>query len=75
MTDSKPWYQSVTIWGALLAAGSPLLRLVGYEGELDPAHTADLLATIGTGVGAAMALYGRLTANTTIGPKPDPRLP
>jgi len=35
MIDSKAWYQSKTVWGALIAVAASLLRLGGVELGLD----------------------------------------
>lgn len=67
MDDMKAWYQSKTIWGALIAVLAPLLQVVGlnlpggFENEL-----AEGLVTVAGGVGGLVALYGRLSATSAI---------
>lgn len=67
MDDMKAWYQSKTIWGALIAVLAPLLQVVGlnlpggFENEL-----VEGLVTVAGGVGGLVALYGRLAATSAI---------
>ena len=67
MDTMKAWYQSKTVWGALIAVAAPLLHVVGlnlpagFENEL-----AEGLMTVAGGVGGLIALYGRLSATSTI---------
>jgi Zn-dependent protease len=62
MTDSKPWYTSVTLWGLVLALVGHFLRggdLLGAEGQ-------ELLSQILTYGGISAAGYGRVRASTTL---------
>ncbi|MDH0615336.1 MULTISPECIES: hypothetical protein [unclassified Agrobacterium] len=67
MDSSKAWYQSRTIWGALIAVFAPLFSIAGLdlpagmEGEL-----AEGLVTVAGGIGGLIALYGRLSATRAI---------
>lgn len=67
MDSTKPWYQSRTIWGALIAVFAPLFTISGFDlpaglhGEL-----ADGLMTVAGGIGGLIALYGRLSATRAI---------
>lgn len=67
MDTVKAWYQSKTVWGALIAVLAPLLQAVGlnlpagFEGEL-----AEGLTTVAGGIGGLIALYGRLSATCAI---------
>ncbi|NTF31269.1 hypothetical protein [Rhizobium skierniewicense] len=67
MTEMKAWYQSKTVWGALIAVVAPLLHVVGlnlpagFENDL-----AEGLMTVAGGVGGLIALYGRLAATRAI---------
>ncbi len=67
MNDTKAWYYSKTIWGALIAVFAPLLHAAGLNlpGGVE-AEFADGLATVAGGIGGLVALYGRLSATTTI---------
>lgn len=68
MLDVKPWYQSKTVWGALIAIAAPLLGRAGLEvGGAEQAQIADALTTLAGTVGGLLALYGRLTATKGVG--------
>lgn len=68
VTDSEPWYLSRVTLGAILAAIAPVAALFGHAISVaDQASVVDLLASIGSLVGAALALYGRWFAKTPIG--------
>ncbi|MCM2477624.1 hypothetical protein HGO38_29690 [Rhizobium sp. CG5] len=67
MQDLKLWYQSKTIWGALVAVASSLLGLAGVHLGLDEqGDLADLLVGLGGSLGGLLALYGRISAKTGI---------
>ncbi len=67
MQDLKSWYQSKTIWGALVAVLSSLLGLAGVQLGLDEqGDLADLLVGLGGSLGGLLALYGRISAKTGI---------
>ena len=66
----KNWYQSKTVWGALVVILSALLRAAGYEfGEAEAAQLTDAASTIATAIGGLLAIYGRLTAKLPISQK------
>ena len=68
MLEMKPWYQSKTVWGALIAIGSPLLRHVGFDlGSAEEEQLADALTTLAGTLGGLLALYGRLSATKGVG--------
>ena len=64
MNESKPWYASTAVWGGVLAALSPLIALAGYR--IDAGQAADLLAAVGSLIGGALAVYGRVRATAVI---------
>ncbi|MFN7011130.1 MAG: hypothetical protein ACK4PN_13955 [Allorhizobium sp.] len=67
MLDAKPWYQSKTVWGALIAIAAPLLKQAGVElGLAEQANLADALTTIVGALGGVLAIYGRVTAKGPI---------
>ena len=70
MDDTKPAIASTTVWGSLIAlvgAFAPiLLNVVGIRAPVDQAATIGAVTQLATGVGAAIALYGRLTATKKI---------
>ncbi len=68
MIDSKAWYQSKTVWGALIAVAASLLRLGGVELGLDiQGELADAAVTLAGAIGGLLALYGRVSAQASIG--------
>lgn len=68
MIDSKAWYQSKTVWGALIAVAASLLRLGGVELGLDiQGQLADAAVTLAGAIGGLLALYGRVSAQASIG--------
>lgn len=70
----KNWYQSKTIWGALIAVAASALQLAGLEiGAADQAELADIAVTLTGAAGGLLALYGRLVATSSIGGKAPSR--
>jgi hypothetical protein len=68
MENSKQWYQSKTVWGALVAIVASLLHVSGMD--LDAGgqqQLADSLVAISGAVGGLIALYGRLRADKKLG--------
>ena len=67
MTDIKPWWQSRTLWGAVVTIVSAILGLAGVElGEADRGSLVELLASLGAAVGGVIAILGRLQAKQRI---------
>ena len=81
-SDVKAWYQSKTLWGVIVsAAGKVVASYYGLAvSEVDLGHATDAVvalansdsinAAIALGasfVGDAVAFYGRVKANKTIG--------
>lgn len=67
MTHTKPWYASLTIWGAIVSVVASVLSL--FEVRLDPQLQSDLrdwLLAGATLAGGAAALWGRLRASRRI---------
>jgi hypothetical protein len=63
MDETKQWYQSKTVWGALIAIIASLLPAMGME--LDGSvqgQLADNLVSLAGAIGGLVAIYGRLTA-------------
>lgn len=70
MDGMKAWYQSKTIWGALIAVGASLLQVAGIELGADiQADLADIAVTLAGAAGGLLAIYGRISAETGIGGK------
>ncbi len=70
MDTTKPAVASTSVWGSLIAlvgAFAPIiLSAVGVKAPADQAATLSTATQLATGVGAAVALYGRLTATKKI---------
>lgn len=67
MHDTKPWYTSVTVWGAIVSVLASALSL--FDVRLDAQLQADLrdwLLSAATLAGGAVALWGRLRASRRI---------
>ena len=63
MNDVKAWYQSRSVWGALIAIAASLANGAGIEVTAgDEAELADFaVAAVGT-IGGLVALFGRISA-------------
>jgi hypothetical protein len=71
MEDTKPAVASTGVWGsviALVGVFAPLvLSAVGVKAATDQQAVVATGLQLATGLGAALALYGRLTATKKIG--------
>lgn len=70
--DSKAWWASKTIWGALIAGASTLLALFGVK--IDEATqkalidaTLGVIAAVGVLGGLVVTIWGRFAARKTLG--------
>ena len=72
--ENKPWYASRTIWGTIVSVLAVILTLTLHRNVSadTQASVADLLCNsvppLVAFVGQAVAIYGRVKAETTIGP-------
>lgn len=70
--DSKPWYESLTIWGIVVMGFMglmlPLIGKADYAAffEAEKAGIIEWLGALGTVIGGLMAFIGRLRAVTKI---------
>ena len=67
---SKKWYQSLTVWGAIVAVASAVLTAA--VGAIDQQFgtnlaSASVVTNIVSALGGIAAIIGRLTATTKIG--------
>ncbi|MEP3439041.1 MAG: hypothetical protein ABJN75_20010 [Hoeflea sp.] len=68
MTDIKPWWQSRTLWGAIVTLGSAALGLAGLDlGDADREALIELMTSLGAAIGGVIAIFGRITAKNRIG--------
>ena len=68
MTDeTKPWYMSRTVWGALIAIAASLANAAGIEIKAgDEGELADILVSAAGTVGGLIAIYGRISARRPV---------
>jgi hypothetical protein len=68
MSDTKHWYQSKAVWGAMVTIVASLAQLAGLEidGEAQD-QIGEALMAISGGIGGLVAIYGRIRAETRIG--------
>nr|WP_298100717.1 hypothetical protein [uncultured Shinella sp.] len=68
MTDeTKPWYMSRTVWGALIAITASLANAAGVEIKAgDEGELADLLVSAAGTIGGLIAIYGRISARRPV---------
>ncbi len=64
--DAKVWFQSKTVWGAIIAGIVPLLTSV-FKVEFPADFSADLAGQLAGLFGAGLAIYGRIKAVKKIG--------
>lgn len=68
MFDSKPWYMSKTVWGALVAIIASFLGLWDMDiPASEQARIVDLLIQVAAGGGGLLALVGRFMATRRLG--------
>ncbi|WP_449246283.1 hypothetical protein [Desulfarculus baarsii] len=70
-TETKPWYQSKTIWGGVVSFIAVVGGLFGLNMNADEqtAVTEGLMA-VGGLIGVGMTIWGRLSASKGIGKAP-----
>ncbi len=67
MNETKPWWQSQTIYGVIIAMLGVVGRLLGYElTEADQHTLVSIVSTLIEGVGAVWAIIGRVRATAVI---------
>ncbi|MGJ7037619.1 hypothetical protein [Shinella sp. BE166] len=65
--DLKAWYQSRTVWGALIAIIASLANAAGLEVTAgDEGELADLVVSAVGTIGGLIALYGRISARRRV---------
>lgn len=67
MNDVKAWYQSRTVWGALIAIAASLAHAAGVEITTgDEGELADLVVSAAGTIGGLLALFGRISARRRV---------
>lgn len=65
--ETKPWYASRTVWGALIAIAASLANAAGIEMTAgDEGELADLLVSAAGVIGGLIAVYGRISARRPV---------
>lgn len=68
MDDSKEWWKSRTVWGALVALAGSLASAAGVSVEPGvQSEAVAALTALATALGALIALFGRFEARSRIG--------
>lgn len=68
MDETKQWYLSKTVWGALIAIFASLVPAMGMELDAGTqGRLADDLVSLAGAIGGLIAIYGRLTADKRVG--------
>lgn len=73
MNNTKPFYASLTFWGALVTAASALVQAAGL-GEItteEQAALAERLTYAGEVIGIGMVIVGRWRANKPLRAVPE----
>lgn len=74
MNETKNWWESKTIWGAVVVVIAQLARLF-FKIDITDAEQAqliDALSTIASILGSALVAWGRVSATSTINPTKPP---
>ncbi len=67
MVEEKSWYESKTIWGALIAVAASVTGAMGLSIDVGAqSDLADALVQLVGAIGAMVAIYGRLSATDII---------
>lgn len=64
--DSKKWYESKGVWGAVAAIVCGLAAAFGKDIGISEESLTELLVQAGVVIGGAVALYGRIKAEKAI---------
>lgn len=68
MEDVKTWYQSRTIWGAIIAILASLAHAGGYNLTVaDQGQLAEAALSLAGAFGGLVAIWGRMKASVRVG--------
>ena len=66
MDETKKWYQSKAVWGAIVAMIVTLLNSAGIDISGEQSNIVDVIMQLVGSIGAAIAIYGRIVAKAKI---------
>ena len=67
MEEMKTWYQSRTIWGAIIAISASLAHAGGYSLSVaDQGQLADAALSLAGTAGGLIAIWGRMKASAKV---------
>ena len=66
MQETKAWYQSTTIRGVLISVLGLLLRAVFPNWEINDVEVTSAVSPVLEGLGAVIAIIGRVKAKTAV---------
>jgi hypothetical protein len=69
--DTKPWYQSKTIWGVVVAFLAQILKPRGVDISAESPQLVDGILNVVSFAATLFAIYGRIRASKLIKPKSD----
>lgn len=69
--DTKPWWQSKTIWGVVVALVAQVLKSSGVDISAESPQLIDGILNVISLIGTVLAIYGRVRASKLIKPKDD----
>lgn len=65
--DQKPWWQSKTVWGGVVAVGAGVAGIWGYSvSPDDQAAIVDVVAAVTAAFGGGCAIVGRIMATKKV---------
>ncbi|WP_422373323.1 hypothetical protein [Hoeflea sp.] len=68
MDTTKPWWQSKTLWGALVTLGAAALGLAGIDlADSEREALTEMMTSLGAAIGGLLAIIGRISARSRIG--------
>lgn len=67
MEEMKTWYQSRTIWGAIIAISASVAHAGGYSLSVaDQGQLADAALSLAGTAGGLIAIWGRMKASAKV---------
>jgi uncharacterized membrane protein len=68
MDTTKPWWQSKTLWGALVTLVAAGFGLFGIDlADTEREALTEMMTSLGAAIGGLIAIFGRISARSRIG--------